>query len=606
MSDGPSFLGSLRNLLAQQDPTKPETGVASFRDFLCDPGVANEPPTDLPPVGEDAFDENSFFWAMRNLPIAEATKHFLICGCIGSGKTVTIQLFLQSIARRFRRTWKKPEQLILFDAKNDALDLLKAIGLESDSMQTKKGAGAEVAEAAKESKPNPKAADVWILNPADPNSAVWNVAEAVQSPMMARHLATLMVPEERNSNSPYFTDGARELIYAVLLGLCSVAGVRWTFRDLLCALESQDRIVAVASQNKRAGTLAARLLGDERHTPGILSTLGTKLGRFEQVAALWHARSAKAPRLFSIREFLARPGVLILGNDPVLRDSFWPINAMLLKALTQEILREPDTLEPRHWFVLDEFRAMENVQCIHDLLNRGRSKGASVLIGLQSIDGLMEIYRENGANDILSQCASKTFLRAGGPVTAEWAARFFGQIRCKETVVSESTHGFATSISIQHNITERSLFVASYFMNLALPHPGGDYAAVCDVPCLGHFFIVNRSFDEVLSWRNQGNKPPDKPVVKPATSPCEEVFPSPLDETLQPWTEVETAFFCKDQTAEAAPKKASQAPAPPPENNDGPAPSASTNAAEENSQLQTKERFNARRNPPKDPSGPQT
>lgn len=601
MSDGPSFLGSLRKLLAQQDPAKPETEAASFRDFLCDPGAANESPTDLPPVGEDAFDENSFFWAMRNLPIAEATKHFLICGCIGSGKTVTIQLFLQSIARRFRRNWKKPEQLILFDAKNDALELLKAIGIESDVPETEEGAGTPGAGPDTARQPNPKAADVWILNPADPNSAIWNIAEAVQSPMMARHLATLMVPEERNSNSPYFTDGARELIYAVLLGLCSVAGVRWTFRDLLCALESRDRIMAVASQNKRAGTLAARLLGDERHTPGILSTLGTKLGRFEQVAALWHARSGKAPRLFSIREFLARPGVLILGNDAVLRDSFWPINAMLLKALTQEILRERDTLEPRHWFVLDEFRAMEKVECIHDLLNRGRSKGAAVLIGLQSIDGLMDMYGDNVANDILSQCACKTFLRAGGPVTAGWAERFFGQIRGKEKVLTESSQGFTTSTSTQHNITERSMFIASYFMNLALPHPGGDYAAVCDVPCLGGFYIINRSFDEVLSWRNQG----DKLAGKPADSSSKVAFPTPLDETLRPWTDFDVAFFCKDQTAEAAPNQANQVPAPTPNNSDGPAPSAPTKAAEEQSQLQSKERFEARRNSAQDPSGPQ-
>ena len=74
-----------------------------------------------------------------------------------------------------------------------------------------------------------------------------------------------------------------------------------------------------------------------------------------------------------------------MDNDPVLKESIWPINALLLKALTQEILRGPNSSQPRHWFVLDEFRAMENVDCVHDLLNRGRSKGASVLLGIQSI-----------------------------------------------------------------------------------------------------------------------------------------------------------------------------------------------------------------------------
>ena len=74
------------------------------------------------------------------------------------------------------------------------------------------------------------------------------------------------------------------------------------------------------------------------------------------MAALWHTNTAG--RRFSIERFLAKPGVLIHGNDPVLRDSFWPTNALLLKSLTQEILRRPNTPGVRHWFVPDEFRAM--------------------------------------------------------------------------------------------------------------------------------------------------------------------------------------------------------------------------------------------------------
>ena len=75
------------------------------------------------------------------------------------------------------------------------------------------------------------------------------------------------------------------------------------------------------------------------HSFGVLSSLGTKMVRFESVAALWN--TAPSARKFTIEKFLAAPGVLVLGNDPVLRDSIWPINALLLKALTQEILRRP-------------------------------------------------------------------------------------------------------------------------------------------------------------------------------------------------------------------------------------------------------------------------
>ena len=78
-----------------------------------------------------------------------------------------------------------------------------------------------------------------------------------------------------------------------------------------------------------------------------------------------------------------------------MRDSLWPINALLLKALTQEILRRPGCRHPRHWFVLDEFPAMEKVDCIHDLLRRGRSKDASVLLGMPGKEPLDVVYGEN-------------------------------------------------------------------------------------------------------------------------------------------------------------------------------------------------------------------
>ena len=58
----------------------------------------------------------------------------------------------------------------------------------------------------------------------------------------------------------------------------------------------------------------------------------------------------------------------------MLRDSFWPINALLLKAPTQEILRWPNPPDVRRGFVLDEFRVMQRVECVHDLLNLGRFK----------------------------------------------------------------------------------------------------------------------------------------------------------------------------------------------------------------------------------------
>lgn len=466
---------------------------------------------------------------MRNLPAVHATKHYLICGTTGSGKTTAIELFLRSIARRFRprrappeqsgpsvarpvRSRRAPpEQLILFDAKSDVVPTLAALGLRPEDEQ------------------------VWILNPNDVRSAVWNVAEATSDPLLARQFATLLVPEEKRASTPYFTDAARELVYAVLMALNHVASTAWTLRDLLCTLQSTARIKAVTERYERAHTLVERILADTQHGGGVLSTIGTKVGRFEQVAALWH--TAPQARSFSIADFLERPGVLILGNDPVLRESFWPINAILLKALTQEILRRPNTLQPRHWFVLDEFRAMEKVEAIHDLLNRGRSKGASVLLGIQSIDGLLEIYGEHNANDILTQCGHKTFLRAGGPKTARWAEEYFGKVRRTVPVVTEQGKGWPLHKSVQYQLQERPLFLASYFLDLPFPGPGEFYSAVSDVPSLKRILNTRWPFDQLLQWCR---KPRGIERKAPGVQPREDKE----NLHLQPWTKDEELFFC--------------------------------------------------------------
>lgn len=452
------------------------------------------------------FDPQLIYWAMQNLPVREARHHLLLLGVIGSGKTMTIRLFLQSIAPRFQPQASRPEQLILFDAKGDMVSQLDALGH------------------------SPAAGHVWLLNPFDARSVAWDLSDAICTPAMAMFFAKLIVPEEKNSTAPFFTDAARLLIVATILALNHVAPKRWSLRDLLCTLDSLETISAVTARHPRAQEIAKRILDDDKHAPSVLSTLATKITPFETVAALWH--SNKTGRRFSIEAFLAQPGVLILGNDPVLRDSLWPINALLLKALTQEILRRDETPDVRHWFVLDEFRAMQRVDCVHDLLNLGRSKGVSVLLGLQSLEGLIEVYGEHVAQDILAQCAHKTFLRLGGPKSAEWAERFFGKIRRTESVVTESWSKGGHSVSVQKSLHERALFLASYFLDLPLPKSGGDYLAVCDLPSRGCIAILRRPFDEVLSLCQPRSAVPN-------------LVPRPVAEQhLPPWTPDERKFFC--------------------------------------------------------------
>lgn len=467
------------------------------------------------------FDDKMVFWAMRNIPIAEAVKHFLVCGAIGTGKTTIIDLFLQSIAPRFKQDRTTPEQLIIFDAKCDIIPKLATLGFSLDEPSEK--------------------TNVWLLNPYDKRTATWSIAEAVATPLMAQHFAALLVPEEKHSNAPFFWTASRQLVYAVILALNRVAKGKWDLRTLLCALSSRERIAAVTEGHPRAKVLASAILSDTQHSSGVISTLATKLAPLEQVAALWHKPPQHRP--FSISKFLKRPGVLILGNDPLLRESLWPITAMLLKSLSKQILRGPESKLPKHWFVLDEFPAMEQVDSIHELVNRGRSKGASVLIGVQGLDRLNELYGENGANDLLEQCSNKTFFRAGGPKTAEWIERYFGKYRRTESVYTESWSSTGRSASVQYQTAERSALLASFFMDLPFTGPGCPLVTVSDVPSLHKTFITRRWFDDINSWR--------KKLPREGTDALQ-AREDELEQTLEEWDPDDIARICGPKSEEPA------------------------------------------------------
>ncbi|HRY49981.1 MAG TPA: type IV secretion system DNA-binding domain-containing protein [Candidatus Paceibacterota bacterium] len=464
------------------------------------------------------FDPDSVRWGMRTLPIKEATDHFLMMGTIGSGKTTLIRHTLQSIAPRFRPEAARPEQLIIFDAKANAIPMLQALGLRPDQD------------------------NFWVLNPYDLRSAKWDLGEATREPVMARAIASLLVPEDLQSTARFFSDAAREVTRATIMAMNAVAELDWDLRHLLCALESRETISAITSRNPLTKAITSNYLHDKQHCPSILSTLATKLGPFENVAALWHTTRLK--RKFSITEFLKRPGVLVIGNDPVLRETISPINSILLKALVNEILRQPDTLLPRHWFVFDEFADMQRQECVPDLIRLGRSKGASVLLGVQNVPSLTQIYGEKLTNAMLGECANKTFLRVNEQTTAQWISDHFGKVRHIEQTVSESWGPGGKTHSVQHSVFERSMFLPSFFSNLPMPATGGNLVCVSDIPSLKSVIIARRRFDELLS-----SLAPIPENEVPGLMPRKDI----AEQTLVPWTEEERRRFLGDPPEDEAP-----------------------------------------------------
>lgn len=104
---------------------------------------------------------------------------------------------------------------------------------------------------------------------------------------------------------------------------------------------------------------------------------------------------------------------------------------------------------------------MGRLDCLSPLLTKGRSKGASVILGFQDMDGLRAVY-DKGADELVGQCGTKALLRIESPATAEWASRTIGEVEEIEHQVTTSIGGDSTA----HQRVKREAVLPSELLSL--------------------------------------------------------------------------------------------------------------------------------------------
>lgn len=346
------------------------------------------------------------------------TMHFLVVGSTGSGKTTLIkQLMASALAPT---AWRANCRALIYDAKRDFIPFLYALGLGNR---------------------------LRITNPMDARSHAWDMSKDITSPVAARQVATLLVPDEKGSSesSAFFNQACREVLLGVMLGLIATSkpGQRWTFRDVIGgALNPDFRKALLSVDRSPSGDVFHTLFRirrsyievEPRLKENINASLNAKIGIYEPIAALWD-EAGRRGRYFSIEEWAHGEGqVLVLGNDESARASIDALNALIFKRVAECLLSKPEVSreeleqgQGRSWVILDEVREAGNLDGLRSLLNKGRSKGACVVIGVQDVEGLRAEYGKEQANEIIGQCNTVAVLRIVNPDTAEWASGLFGQ-----------------------------------------------------------------------------------------------------------------------------------------------------------------------------------
>jgi len=335
------------------------------------------------------------------------TRHWLIWGSVGAGKTQTmLHLILAAIRRG--------DGVLVLDVKGDMTASLPG--------------------------------DPLLIAPQDQRSMIWDVARDCRTKQDARELAARLIPD---SHDPMWADAARDVLVVCVATLQATKGDRWTWNDLHeLATASAETLLAMASKHH---VDSVRLLQspDSKTTQSVLSTFQAHM---HVVAALADAWRNEGNGRFSVSEWLQSPTPfrpVILQHDPRYPglSNIWigGMLALLASAVGSPSLRE--SKERRIWIFADEFPQLPRLGNFSTFLDLGRSKGVIAVICAQDLAQLRATYGRERADAWVGMIGTKIITRINAGRGAEEASQLVGDQEIEREERSESYANGRTNVT---------------------------------------------------------------------------------------------------------------------------------------------------------------
>jgi hypothetical protein len=318
------------------------------------------------------------------------TTHFFICGSSGGGKTTIIQPMINEIV-------ENEEKLLIYDNK----------GLT-------------------ETCPDKRAV---ILAPWDKRCWAWDICADIENSADARTFASHLIPE--NKNDPIWANGAQAILSAVITDLI-VKRQNWTLKDVLDLISNNfDYLKNVLKEHAPD---QAMLLIDEKskQSQSFLMNISAHMSKVRELAHAWEGK----PKI-SIRRWLfdeekkhekGRRTLILQANK-----RYADLQAAYIKSILDiagGYISSPEMSESksrRIWFCFDEVAKAGKLDNLTEFLEIGRSKGVCVILGMQNLAQIREIYGENIAEIWSSQCSTTFICRSRGEKTKEFMSKQIGK-----------------------------------------------------------------------------------------------------------------------------------------------------------------------------------
>ena len=131
----------------------------------------------------------------------------------------------------------------------------------------------------------------------------------------------------------------------------------------------------------------------------------------------------------------SRRGWIFITSRPTMREALRPLISLWIDTLVLRLLNEPMPDQKPVWFVIDELASLQRLPQLHTAITENRKSQNPVILGFQGRSQMEARYGED-AEAMLSQPATKIFLRTTEPRAAKWVSEAIGEVeieRLRET-----------------------------------------------------------------------------------------------------------------------------------------------------------------------------
>lgn len=349
------------------------------------------------------------------------SRHLLLLGGIGSGKSNTIN----HIIRNIRTALKSDDVMIIFDTKGDYYDEFYRDGdivISNDDRATG-GSGPDY----------------------------WNLFEEITvddriEENINEIAGTLFYEKIHNSSQPFFPNAAKDLFSALMLHMVRSQKMK-TFQHNQALRHMLDTFNVESMKNILASYPDLKAMQTYIDDPKSGQTMGV-VSELQQATREIFIGNFKKKGSLSMRKLVREKGgkVIFIEYDTGIGNLLTPIYKLLIDMAIKESLCRK-TNEGNVYFILDEFRLLPHLEHIDDGVNFGRSLGAKFVIGIQNVDQIAHAYGTNLAASILSGFATTFSFRVNDANSREFIKNLYGRnVRSTSFLSSISSRGMVEQI----------------------------------------------------------------------------------------------------------------------------------------------------------------